>query len=64
MKENPLQSVRFWAAILTPLVAALMAQAVIHVPFLENIDPNEVATWMAATGVAFIIGRSFRNTST
>ena len=67
VKEPFYTSVRFWVAVLTPVVAALLPELVKAVPFLADLKPENVtavvASWVVVAAT-YILARTFRNTKT
>jgi len=67
MKEPFYVSVRFWVAVLTPVVVALLPLAIEKLPFLADLNPDNVtavvASWVVIA-VTYIVARTFRNTET
>jgi hypothetical protein len=63
LKEPILQSRRTLIALLTPFVAIGLAELVRHVPWLGVVSPEAIAEWVVLLGIAWIFGRSYRNTT-
>ena len=62
LKEPIMQSRRTLIALLTPFIALALAKLVGYVPWLDVVEPNAIAEWVVMLGIAWIFGRSFRNT--
>ena len=57
-------SVRFWTALLTPIVAALLPALVEKLPFVGTLSAEQWVALFAGgvvSGVTFIIARTLRN---
>jgi hypothetical protein len=64
-KELFYTSTRFWAGVLTPIVAAALGALAQALPEAGSLDPSTVATVIGAAfaaGIGYIIARSARNT--
>lgn len=62
LKEPIMQSRRTLIALLTPFIALGLAEIVGYVPWLDVVEPNAIAEWVVMLGIAWIFGRSLRNT--
>ena len=62
LKEAILGSRRTLIALLTPFIAIGLEYAVEQFPFMSVIDSSDVSSWVVGLGIAWIIGRSIRNT--
>ena len=65
MKEPFYVSVRFWVAVLTPVVVALLPLAIEKLPFLADLKPESISVVIAAwvvTFLGYIVARTVRNT--
>ena len=67
MKEPFYLSVRFWTTVVTLFVTALLPILAEKLPFLADLNPDNVtavvASWVVIA-VTYIVARTFRNTET
>ncbi len=62
LREALLSSRRTLIALLTPFVAIGLEYVVGYLPWAVSVEPGNVANWVVGLGIAWIVGRSIRNT--
>ncbi|MDP6769072.1 MAG: hypothetical protein QF704_00065 [Anaerolineales bacterium] len=62
LKEAILGSRRTLIALFTPFIAIGLEYVVQVFPWMDAVESGDVSSWVVGIGIAWIIGRSIRNT--